>query len=187
MNREVITAIELLKKNNFSKGDIIRNISKETYDFNNGDINHAFDLITKHHYTLVDSDFDMLVEYLYEMNAEKLNKVWIVKLGNLYYVQGLHRYVKGKTENSTNIEVTSHKEAAWIFPAEEVARDLAERSGGEVEMLEISSEELKLLLDANESHTNSEIDWNKHAEEEMFNASLNDFKFSENPLGGKEF
>ena len=93
-------------------------------------------------------------------------KAWRVRLGNMYYVQGLARLFKDKSQEHNSYEFTSYKEVAWLFPLRFVADNIAESCGGVVEDVEITAKEYARLEDLREYHVNeSETEW--HIKQEM--------------------
>jgi len=75
--------------------------------------------------------------------------VWRVQVGNLYYLQSLLRKFtdEGRNREYIDYEFTAFIEAAWLFPFEHTAKEVAEISGGKVEKLVISNEEYLRLTD----------------------------------------
>lgn len=91
--------------------------------------------------------------------------VWRVRVGKLYYVQGLHRFIKDSLQEHKNLEMTSYKEAAFLFPLEAIADNMAKSIDGVVERVELAEGEYSKLCDINEYHTKSKSDWDKYAYE----------------------
>lgn len=96
--------------------------------------------------------------------------VWRVRIGKLYYVQGLHRYIKENSLEYKNIEMTSYKEAAFLFLYVEIAEKLAKEIEGIVEKVELVKGEYSKLDEIHEYHCNSENDWNYYANIGMLKA-----------------
>ncbi|MFD1736164.1 hypothetical protein ACFSCX_06255 [Bacillus salitolerans] len=98
---------------------------------------------------------------------EKILNFWLVKLGKLYYAGGLKRLPNN--ENSFSLEFVKDKEVAFLFIDEDIANHISEKCGGEIEKIEITSEEYSRLIDNHERYTNSEIEWEKEQEREILN------------------
>ncbi len=97
--------------------------------------------------------------------GKKTVKTWRVRLGNMYYVQGLARLFKNNSQEHNSFEFTTYKEAAWLFPLKFTADNIAESSGGVVEDVEITVEEYSKLEYLREYHVSkSEIEWHREQE-----------------------
>jgi len=98
--------------------------------------------------------------------SKRMVKAWRVRLGNMYYVQGLARLFKDKSQEHNSYEFTSYKEAAWLFPLRLAADNIAESCGGIVEDVKITAKEYSRLEGLREYHVSeSETEWNKEQEE----------------------
>lgn len=101
---------------------------------------------------------------------DEKNVVWRVRTGKLYYVQGLHRFIKENSQEYKNLEMTTYKEAAFLFFFEKVAENLAKAIDGIVERVELAEGEYSKLNEINEYHSNSQSDWDRYANEGMLQA-----------------
>lgn len=113
------------------------------------------------------------------MNGKML--VWRVRVGDLYYVQGLARYIKDITQKHKNLEMTTYRDAAFLFLYENLAENLAQAIGGVVEKVVLDTEEYVKLMDIHEYHVHSESDWNRYANEGLLEDIMKERNQSQNP------
>lgn len=96
---------------------------------------------------------------------KRVIKAWRVRLGNMYYVQGLARLIKDKSQEHYSYEFTTYKEAAWLFPLKLVAENIAESCGGVVEDMEMTFKEYSRLEALQGYYENeSEAEWHREQE-----------------------
>lgn len=89
-----------------------------------------------------------------EVKPKAVIKVWRVKLGKMYYVNGLQRNFAEHPGEHQTFEFSSIKECAWIFAFKSDANDVAKSCGGSVDEIEISHEDHLRLKEIRESYFN---------------------------------
>lgn len=82
-----------------------------------------------------------------------------VKVGNMYYVQGLNRHIVGCDDEFLNLEFSTYPDVACLLVDKTNAEDITSHVGGIVETQVMQDHKYNFYYALREWHVNSEVSY----------------------------